>query len=132
MEIRRVGENDKIGEFINVAFSEYAADCGVALSKLGIKGPLIRCPHSMSGVETMLWEIEYPDEVEAIVGLDIAYPNEYMECEGGPNDKEAVEKWWGYAGDYTSDMPNAKLVELDCGHYVHKGFCVEIWGGEDK
>lgn len=32
MEIRRVGENDKIGEFINVAFSEYAADCGVALN----------------------------------------------------------------------------------------------------
>ena len=187
-----------------------------ALSKLGIEGPFILCPHSMSGVEAMLWEIEYPDEVEAIVGLDIAYPNEYMEWEGAsgdslmkvarfvnnlginrlatdemcdnmipafgtgvftkeerdiykaiifakgynktlenetlensqivsrkilenpkpecpvliftslgegdPNDKEAVEKWRGYARDYTSDMPNAKLVELDCGHYVH---CLE-------
>ena len=187
-----------------------------ALSKLGIEGPFILCPHSMSGVEAMLWEIEYPDEVEAIVGLDIAYPNEYMEwdgasgdslmkvarfvnnlgiyrlatdkmcdnmipafgtgvftkeerdiykaiifakgynktlenetleneqtvsrkilenpkpeCpvliftslgEGDPNDKEAVEKWRGYARDYTSDMPNAKLVELDCGHFVH---CLE-------
>lgn len=187
-----------------------------ALSKLGIEGPFILCPHSMSGLEAMLWEIEYPDEVEAIVGLDIAYPNEYMEWEGAsgdslmkaarfvnnlglnrlvtdkmcdnsipafgtgvftkeerdiykaiifakgynktlenetlenaqtvsrkilenpkpecpvliftslgegdPNDKEAVEKWRGYARDYTSDMPNAKLVELDCGHYVH---CLE-------
>ena len=187
-----------------------------ALSKLGIEGPFILCPHSMSGVEAMLWEIEYPDEVEAIVGLDIAYPNEYMEWEGAsgdslmkvarfvnnlgiyrlatdkmcdnmipalgtgvftkeerdiykaiifakgynitlenetleneqtvsrkilenpkpecpvliftslgegdPNDKEAVEKCRGYARDYTSDMPNAKLVELDCGHYVH---CLE-------
>lgn len=187
-----------------------------ALSKLGIEGPFILCPHSMSGVEAMLWEIEYPDEVEAIVGLDIAYPNEYMEWEGAsgdslmkgarfvnnlgiyrlvtdkmcdnmipafgtgvftkeerdiykaiifakgynitlenetlenaqnvsrkilenpkpecpvliftslgegdPNDKEAVEKWRGYARDYTSDMPNAKLVELDCGHFVH---CLE-------
>ncbi len=185
-----------------------------ALSKLGIEGPFILCPHSMSGVEAMLWEIEYPDEVEAIVGLDIAYPNEYMEwgdepdgasmmgsarlinnlgiyrlfgekmwdnglpafgsgvltkeereiykaiifakgynktlenetlenditasqkilenpkpeCpvliftslgEGDPNDKEAVEKWRGYAKDYTSDMSNATLIELDCGHYVH-------------
>lgn len=187
-----------------------------ALSKLGIEGPFILCPHSMSGIEAMLWEIEYPDEVEAIVGLDIAYPNEYMEWEGAsgdslmkvarfvnnlgmnrlvtdkmcdnsipafgtgvftkeerdiykaiifakgynitlenetlenaqnvsrkilenpkpecpvliftslgegdPNDKEAVEKWRGYPRDYTSDMPNAKLVELDCGHYVH---CLE-------
>lgn len=185
-----------------------------ALSKLGIEGPFILCPHSMSGIEAMLWEIEYPEEVEAIVGLDIGYPNEYMEwgdepdgasmmgsarlinnlgvyrlfgekmwdnglpvfgsgvltkeereiykaiifakgynktlenetlenditasqkilenpkpeCpvliftslgEGDPNDKEAVEKWRGYAKDYTSDMSNATLIELDCGHYVH-------------
>lgn len=186
-----------------------------ALSKLGIEGPFILCPHSMSGIEAMLWEVEYPEEVEAIVGLDIGYPNEYMEwgdepdgasqigivrfennlgiirlfsgekmaakllpafgtgvlteeekdiykaiifakaynktlenetlenditaskkilenpkpeCpvliftslgEGDPNDKEAVEKWRGYARDYTSDMPNATLIELDCGHYVH-------------
>lgn len=185
-----------------------------ALNKLGIEGPFILCPHSMSGIEAMLWEIEYPEEVEAIVGLDIAYPNEYMEwgdepdgasmmgsarlinnlgiyrlfgekmwdnglpafgsgvltkeereiykaiifakgynktlenetlenditasqkilenpkpeCpvliftslgEGDPNDKEAVEKWRGYAKDYTSDMSNATLIELDCGHYVH-------------
>ena len=32
MEIKRVEENDRIGEFINVAFSEYAADCDVALN----------------------------------------------------------------------------------------------------
>ena len=185
-----------------------------ALSKLGIEGPFILCPHSMSGVDAMLWEIEYPEEVEAIVGLDIACPNEYMEWEGAdgaslmkgarlvnnlginrlltgdktaakllpvfstgvltdeekdiykaiifakgynktlenealeenqivskkilenpkpecpvliftsqgegdPNDKEAVEKWRGYARDYTADMPNATLIELECGHYVH-------------
>ena len=39
--------------------------------------------------------------------------------EGDPNDQEAVEKWRGYAIDYTSDMPNATLIKLDCGHYVH-------------
>ena len=32
MEIKRVEENDRIGEFINVEFSEYAADCDVALN----------------------------------------------------------------------------------------------------
>lgn len=168
----------------------------------------------MSGIEAMLWEVEYPDEVEAIVGLDIGYPKEYMEWEGAdgasqmkgarlvnnlgilrlftgnktadkllpvfasgvlteeerdiykaiifakgynktlenetleedqiaskkilenskpecpvliftslgegdPNDTEAVEKWREYAIDYTSDMPNATLIKLDCGHYVH-------------
>ena len=183
-----------------------------ALSKLGIEGPFILCPHSMSGIEALLWEVEYPEEVEAIIGLDIGYPQEYMEwgdyrdptsilrfvnnlginrlatigntagqlipaigsgvlteeeiriyeaiffakgynvtlenetiencvaasrtilenpkpeCpvliftslgEGDPNDAEAVEKWRGYARDYTSDMPNAILIELDCGHFVY-------------
>ncbi len=184
-----------------------------ALEKAGIEGPYILCPHSMSGIEAMLWEIEHPEEVEAIIGLDMGYPKEYLEWEdmnvesqyklarllnnmgvyrlvlalsgdetfdafktgvltekekdiykailyarilnktvqnetienaqivskkitenpkpdipmliftslgdGDPNDKEAVEKWRGYAIDYTSDMPNAKLVKLDCGHYIH-------------
>jgi len=183
-----------------------------ALEKAGIKGPYILCPHSMSGIEAMLWEVEYPEEVEAIIGLDMAYPNEYLEYEGSDtassmkmarliknlgflrlmagnadklipafttgaltekdkeiykaivfakgynktvqnetienakvaskkinenpkpecpmlvftslgegdqNDKEAVEKFRGYAIDYTSDMSNAKLVKLDCGHFVH-------------
>ena len=34
MEIKRVAENDKIGEFINVEFSEYAADCDVVKSQV--------------------------------------------------------------------------------------------------
>ena len=32
MEIKRVAENDRIGRFINVEFSEYATDCDVALN----------------------------------------------------------------------------------------------------
>ena len=32
MEIKRVEENDRIGEFLNFAFSEYADDCDVALN----------------------------------------------------------------------------------------------------
>ena len=48
-----------------------------ALSKLGIDGPFILCPHSMSGLEALQWAQEYPDEVEAIVGLDMALPAAY-------------------------------------------------------
>ena len=32
LEIKRVTENDRIGEFINVEFSQYATDCDVALN----------------------------------------------------------------------------------------------------
>jgi len=32
MEIKRVTEDDRIGEFINVEFSDYATDCDVALN----------------------------------------------------------------------------------------------------
>lgn len=48
-----------------------------SLAKLGIDGPFILCPHSMSGLEAIQWAQEYPDEVEAIVGLDMALPDAY-------------------------------------------------------
>jgi len=48
-----------------------------ALSKAGIDGPFILCPHSMSGIEAILWAQTYPDEVVAIVGLDMSVPNSY-------------------------------------------------------
>ena len=46
-----------------------------ALAKLGIEGPFILCPHSLSGLEATLWAQKYPDEVEAIVGLDMSSAN---------------------------------------------------------
>ncbi len=48
-----------------------------ALSKLGIEGPFVLCPHSMSGIEAIMWAQNYPEEVEAIVGLDMATPEAY-------------------------------------------------------
>ncbi len=46
-----------------------------ALRKAGIDGPFVLCPHSFSGYEATLWAQQYPEEVEAIVGLDICTPN---------------------------------------------------------
>ncbi|MBR6402478.1 MAG: alpha/beta hydrolase [Eubacterium sp.] len=43
-----------------------------ALEKLGIKGPYVLCPHSLSGLESLIWAQNYPDEVEAIVGMDMS------------------------------------------------------------
>lgn len=48
-----------------------------ALAKAGINGPYILCPHSMSGLEAIMWAQDYPDEVEAIVGLDMVLPRTY-------------------------------------------------------
>ncbi len=46
-----------------------------ALDKAGITGPFVLCPHSLSGVEAILWAQKYPEEVEAIVGLDMMVAN---------------------------------------------------------
>ena len=48
-----------------------------ALLAAGVEGPYILCPHSASGFEAMYWVNHYPDEVEAIIGLDMGIPEEY-------------------------------------------------------
>ena len=50
-----------------------------ALEKVGIKAPYVLCPHSLSGYEATLWAQKYPDEVEAIVGLDMCTANSKSE-----------------------------------------------------
>ena len=49
-----------------------------ALDKAGEKGPYFLLPHSMSGLEAIRWKQKYPDEVKAIVGLDMAVPEFYL------------------------------------------------------
>lgn len=52
-------------------------DTRAALSKAGLQAPYVLCPHSMSGLEAIYWAQKYPDEVSAIVGLDMAAPEYY-------------------------------------------------------
>lgn len=47
------------------------------LSLAGESGPYILFPHSMSGLEAVYWAQQYPDEVMAIIGLDMAVPESY-------------------------------------------------------
>lgn len=49
-----------------------------ALEKAGEKGPYILLPHSMSGLEAIRWKQKYPDEVRAVIGLDMAVPEVYL------------------------------------------------------
>ncbi|WP_459129933.1 alpha/beta hydrolase [Guggenheimella bovis] len=53
------------------------SDTRSALKNAGIDGPYVLCPHSMSGLEALLWSQKYPEEVKAIVGLDMATPEAY-------------------------------------------------------
>ena len=48
-----------------------------ALKASGVEGPYILCPHSYSGLESIYWAQNYPEEVEAIIGLDMAVPRAY-------------------------------------------------------
>lgn len=54
-------------------------DTRAALAQAGIAGPFVLCPHSMSGIEALYWAQKYPDEVSAIIGLDMAVPEVYAD-----------------------------------------------------
>lgn len=45
-----------------------------ALIQAGETGPYILMPHSISGIEALYWAQEYPQEVLAIIGLDMTVP----------------------------------------------------------
>ena len=45
-----------------------------ALAALGESGPYILAPHSLSGIEAIRWKQKFPNEVSAIIGIDMATP----------------------------------------------------------
>lgn len=57
--------------------SSILEDTRAALNLAGVEGPYILCPHSMSGIEALYWAQQYPEEVSAIIGLDMAVPEAY-------------------------------------------------------
>src|SRR5690625_4133819 len=54
------------------------AETREALIESGVEGPYILFPHSMSGIEALKWAQSYPDEIKAIIGLDMAVPAAYQ------------------------------------------------------
>ncbi|MDD3126453.1 MAG: hypothetical protein PHT27_02410 [Candidatus Izemoplasmatales bacterium] len=48
-----------------------------ALRKANVMPPYILMPHSMSALEAIYWTHNYPLEVKAIIGLDMAVPERY-------------------------------------------------------
>lgn len=45
-----------------------------ALALVGETGPYVLTAHSMSGLEAIRWKQQFPDEVAAIIGIDMATP----------------------------------------------------------
>ncbi|MEO2204823.1 alpha/beta hydrolase [Paenibacillus pabuli] len=45
-----------------------------ALQQLNIPGPYVLMPHSVSGIYSMYYAHEYPEEVKAVVGIDATLP----------------------------------------------------------
>ncbi len=72
--------------------SSILEDTRTALELAGVDGTYILCPHSMSGIEALYWAQQYPEEVSAIIGLDMAVLNAYEE--------------------YTINMPMLKLSQF--------------------
>ncbi len=52
-------------------------DTRAALTEAGLAAPYVLCPHSMSGLEALYWAQKYPNEVSAVIGLDMAVPEYY-------------------------------------------------------
>ena len=48
-----------------------------ALNSVRVSGPFILIPHSMSGLEAIRWKQKFPNEIRAILGLDMATPLSY-------------------------------------------------------
>jgi pimeloyl-ACP methyl ester carboxylesterase len=87
-----------------------------ALKKAGIEGPYILCPHSYSGLESVYWAQNFPEEVEAIVGLDMAVPAAYDMMDEKHIDSESSVYFWSRVAR------NAGIVRLIAGATIPEGY----------
>ncbi len=63
-----------------------------SLNKAEILSPYVLIPHSMSGLEAIYWAQNFPDEVEGIIGLDMAVPYSYDNTDSFLSFTEQMQK----------------------------------------
>jgi pimeloyl-ACP methyl ester carboxylesterase len=56
-----------------------------ALQLAGERPPYVLFPHSMAGLEASYWATLYPEEIEAIIGLDSLVPGYFEQAEEEPS-----------------------------------------------
>ena len=74
-----------------------------ALTKAGVEGPYVLCPHSASGIEAIYWAQTCPEEIEGITALDIAMPGYHEES----GDSIAADR----AAEFLVDSGLARLMD---------------------
>ena len=84
-ETYRVVYVDRPGNGFSVDGTEDKSVAGLteltrdAIAQVGIEGEVILFAQTTGGIEACYWAATYPEEVKAIVGLDMAFPEEYAE-----------------------------------------------------
>lgn len=51
----------------------------LALEKSGVKGPFVVVPIGTAGLEVTHWVNKYPEEIQAVIGININYPEQFAE-----------------------------------------------------
>jgi len=70
-----------------------------ALQAAGENGPFVLFPHSVSGLEALYWSSKYPGEVAAIIGLDMGFPEYYIQRKTPPfNIDQILMKFFSMLG----------------------------------
>lgn len=92
-----------------------------ALKELNVKPPYILMPHSMSGLYCLYYSKFFPEEVSAIVGIDMSLPQKQLErftresfekSKLSPNDSEfniSLINQWNSFFDNSKELENAKF-----------------------
>lgn len=50
-----------------------------ALKAADINGPFVVVPIGTAGLETIYWADKYPEEIQAVIGINITYPDQYKD-----------------------------------------------------
>jgi len=92
-----------------------------ALRLAGVDGPVVIVPHSMSGLEALYWAQKYPEEVKAIIGIDAAFPDWYLQ-ETSVEEEQALKDYEQFSkfmrlgfirfNSNVTELVNAELAEL--------------------
>ena len=75
--VEKVGYGFSDTSDVDRGLDSILSDTRQALQQADIVPPYILLPHSMSGLEALYWAQRYPEEVDGIIGLDMAVPEAY-------------------------------------------------------
>ncbi|MBO4456892.1 MAG: alpha/beta hydrolase, partial [Butyrivibrio sp.] len=102
------------------------------LEKAGIEGPYVLVPHSLGGLEAILWGQKYSSEVEGIVGLDISVPSAREEyAKGVPKTTVTVVRFlratglWRFMLDKPEDETDRMKNAISCRQEINKNVLSE-------